>query len=67
MWEWKSKRNGKVNVLTNEEHEEMMRKGIFPPKNFIITELKIREIIPLRTENKIIKTEIIKPKIKKKE
>jgi hypothetical protein len=62
MWEWKSKRNGRISVLTNEEHAEMMRKGIFLPKNFIITELQIRTIVPLRTEEKAIKQ-----KIKKKE
>lgn len=62
MWEWKSKRNGRVNVLTDDEHKEMLRKGFFLPKNFIITELKLRTIIPLKTEEKIIK-----PKIKKKE
>ena len=61
MWEWKSKRNGRISVLTNEEHAEMIRRGIFPTKNFIITELQIRTIVPL-TEEKAIK-----PKIKKKE
>jgi hypothetical protein len=62
MWEWKSKRNGRVNVLTDEEHREMSRRGNFPAKNFIITELQLKNIVPLRTEEKVIKPKIIKKK-----
>jgi len=56
MKEYKSKKTGRIQVITEEEHKEIVRKGVINLKKFIITDLKIRNIIPS------IKTEIKKKK-----
>jgi len=68
MKELKSKKTGKVEVISDEDYIAIVRKGVIDLKKFYITDLKIRTIIPsLRTEVKPpIKTEV-KAKIKNKE
>ena len=56
MKEYKSRKTGKIQVITEEEHKRIVSKGVIDLKKFTITDLKIRNIIPS------IKTEIKKKK-----
>lgn len=44
--ELKSKRNGRTHILTEIEYAEILKKGIFPLKNFTVTQLTMRPIVP---------------------
>lgn len=44
--ELKSKRNGRTHILTEQEYAEILKKGVFPLKNFIVTDITMRPIVP---------------------
>ena len=49
MKELKSKRNGKIHILSDDEYDEIVRKGVFMMNKFTVTDLKLREIVPMKT------------------
>lgn len=65
MKELKSKRNGRTHILTEPEYADILKKGIFPLKNFIVTDIVLRPIVPSIKEIPK-KVEIAKPKSKNK-
>lgn len=50
MKELKSKRNGRTHILTEQEYAEILKKGVFPIKNFTVTDIAMRPIIPSVTQ-----------------
>jgi hypothetical protein len=60
MKELKSKKTGRIHILNEEEYAAVVRKGVIDLKKFIVTDLKIRTIVPSMKE-------VIKPKSKKNE
>ena len=55
MKELKSKRNGKIHIISDEEYDAIIRKGVFPINKFTVTELRLREIVPMKVGEPIIK------------
>lgn len=46
MKELKSKKTGKIQTITDQEYNDMVTKGVIDMKKFIVTDLKVRELIP---------------------
>ena len=46
MWELKSKRSGKIEIVTDEQLKAIKNNPLVPIRNFIVTEIKVRSIIP---------------------
>jgi hypothetical protein len=66
MKEAKSKKTGLIQIWSDEEYEAIAEKGVINLRNFTITDLKVRSLIPtLKEPVKIIKE--VKPTKRKNE
>ena len=50
MKELRSKRSGKISILSDEEYDLLISSGQVPIKNFIVNDIKVRKITPPLTE-----------------
>lgn len=46
MKELKSKRTGQINIVSDEEYKEMIHKGVIKMNNFLVTDIRVKNIIP---------------------
>lgn len=53
MKELKSKKTGKIQVISDEEYSAIVAKGIIDLKKFIVSDLKMRNIIPQVIKKKV--------------
>ena len=46
MKELKSKKTGKIQVISDEDYKAIVDKGVIDIKKFTVTDLKLRNIVP---------------------
>jgi len=46
MKELKSKKTGKIQVISDEDYKAIVDKGVIDIKKFIVTDLKMKNIVP---------------------